>query len=99
MRVSAPTTAPQPDPELLGAWFDTITEAGRVYEVRITDPRKGGPRRFFGTVAGYFRADPEGRRAFVQMLSTITGADAKAVYLVMNPVKADLLARARNRLN
>jgi hypothetical protein len=82
-----------PDPALLGGFWDALVRPGDVHEVRITDSRKG-PAGLFGTVAGYF-TEPE---AFVRTVRPITGRDAAAVYVTLNPVDPKLRARADNRL-
>jgi hypothetical protein len=75
------------------ACWTALVRPGDVHEVRIPKSRKG-PRRFFGTVSGYFdNADD-----FATALTGLTGYDAEGVYLTLNPVNPDLLARAANRL-
>jgi archaellum biogenesis ATPase FlaH len=82
------------DPQLLRQFWRCLGEAGEVREVRIPNARYGGPARLFGTVSGYF--DDEDR--FVAAVADLTGWDCEAVYVTLNPVKRDLLARAENRL-
>ena len=82
------------DPDLLRQFWRKLGVPGEVREVRIPNARYGGPARLFGTVSGYF--DDEDR--FVAALASVTGKDCEAVYVTLNPVKRDLLARADNRL-
>jgi archaellum biogenesis ATPase FlaH len=82
------------DPQLLRQFWRSLGEPGEVREVRIPNARYGGPARLFGTVSGYF--DDEDR--FVTAVTALTGRDCEAVYVTLNPVKRDLLARAANRL-
>jgi hypothetical protein len=84
----------RPDREQLASFWRALVPPGDVHEVRITDARTGGPARLFGTTAGYFTDE----RAFVEALSYITGLDAQAVYVTLNPVRPILRARADNRL-
>lgn len=88
------TTTPPPDPERLIRFWQAHARPGEVYEIRIPKPKRGGPRRFWGVVGGYFD-DPA---AVERELATISGYDATGVYCSVNPVLADLLARANNRL-
>ena len=84
----------RPDREQLATFWRALVLPGDVHEVRITDARTGGPARLFGTTAGYFTDE----RPFVDVLSRITGLDAQAVYVTLNPVRPILRARADNRL-
>lgn len=82
------------NPEQLAAWWQAVVRPGDAIEVRIPKPRRGGPRRWFRPVAGYF----DDGDAFVRTLAPLTGLDAEGVYATINPVNPDLLARAANRL-
>lgn len=88
------TTTLTPDPECLSRFWQAHARPGEVYEFRVPKPKRGGPRRFWGVVAGYFD-DPD---AVARELSAITGQDASGVYCSLDPVLPDLLARAYNRL-
>lgn len=94
--MSAPTVGAElrADPGLLRQCWDTLVIPGDVHEVRILKSRRGGPCRLYGTTAGYF----DNRDAFVQALARVTGADAPAVFMTLNPTDPSLLARACNRL-
>src|SRR5436190_9375229 len=83
----------RPDREALGSFWDVFVRPGETHEVRVPKTRKGAAR-LFGTVAAYFN----NREAFVREAARLTGLDAQAVYLTLNPVKPDLRARADNRL-
>jgi P4 family phage/plasmid primase-like protien len=85
-----------PDVETIGAFWDAIAQYRHeaVWEVRGPKTKKKGPRRFFGTVSGYFND----RTAFIAAIEGITGEDVEALYLTLNPVKSDLFARAANRI-
>src|SRR5215207_7571778 len=80
-------------PMLLAEFWDALVIPGDVHEVRIPKTRRG-PLRLWGVGSGYF----DDRDAFVQALAPIRGDDAEGVYLTLNPVNPDLLARAHNRL-
>jgi len=86
----------RPDAALLGAFWDAVAQydGEAVWEVRGPKTKRKGPRRFFGTLSGYFNT----RAAFVAAVQGITGEDVEALYLTLNPAKAALLARAANRL-
>ncbi|HLH23488.1 MAG TPA: hypothetical protein VK066_13280 [Chloroflexota bacterium] len=97
--MASPTTisspvALRPDPMLLGKFWDCFAVPGEVYEVRVPKTRQEGACRFWGTASGYFND----RAAFIAAVAPITGRDAEMVYITLNPVKRDLLARAHNRL-
>jgi hypothetical protein len=83
----------RPDPAALAAFWRAFTHPGEVYEVRLPKTRKG-PRRLYGTAGGYF----DNGEAFVEALAHVTGDDAPGVFITLNPVDPDLLARAENRL-
>src|SRR4051794_28069767 len=75
--------------ELVTALWDALEAPGDTHEVRIPKTRRG-PARLFGTTAGYF-TDPA---AAVRAVLSITGLDAPAVYVTLNPVNPELRARA-----
>jgi hypothetical protein len=83
----------RPDHDLIGAFWDAIVKPGDTYEVRIPKTRRG-PAHLFGTTAGYFT----GRAEVIGAVSALTGLDAPAIYLSLNPVAPDLRARANNQL-
>ena len=83
----------RPDPVVLARFWDALVTDGEVHEVRIPTSRPG-PARLFGVVSGYF----DSRDAFVRAVARFTGRDAEGVYVTLNPVQRDLLARAYNRL-
>ncbi len=74
-----------PDVEEILRGLQLIVEPGTVTELRAPDTAKR-------TVSGYFD-DPN---VMAQCAASVT--DAPAVYLVLNPIKSDLLARANNRI-
>lgn len=91
---AATEAPPQPDREAVAAFAAGLMDPGQVYEVRLPKTKKGGPRRLFGIGSGYFD-NPED---LARVAAGITGADAEAVCMTLNPVKPDLIARAVNRL-
>jgi hypothetical protein len=92
----AKDSTPTPDRALIEHWFTRFARGDETYEVRIPKPRKHGPRRLFGTQAGYFRGDDPS--AVGRALAAITGRDAEAVYCTLNPVQDALRARADHHL-
>ncbi|MFI5342042.1 MAG: AAA family ATPase [Candidatus Methylomirabilales bacterium] len=84
----------RPDVDALRLFWDALVRPGEVHEVRAPRSRREGPRRFFGTVSGYF----DNGENFVSAVKHITGHDAEGVYLSLNPVNPALLARGANRL-
>src|SRR4051812_1603637 len=83
----------RPHRKLLGSFWDAFVHPGETHELRIPKTRRG-TARLFGTVAAYFNH----RDDFVSEAARLTGLDAQAVYITLNPVKPDLRARADNRL-
>jgi hypothetical protein len=85
-----------PDVASLEAFWDAIVRRvpGGVWEVRGPKTKRKGPRRFFGTLSGYF----DNRAAFVAAVRAITGEDVEALYVTLNPVNPALRSRAANRL-
>src|SRR5207237_437540 len=73
-------------------FWSVMVKEGDAHEVRVPDPRKGGPARLYGVHGGYYNDGD----AMVRDVSRITGNDAEAVYITLNPVKPALLARAYN---
>jgi hypothetical protein len=92
--VNATIAAPKVDIDALAAHWNALVTPGEVREVRVPKTRRGGPLGLFSTQSGYFTE----RESFVRAVSRISGADAEAAYITLNPVKPELLARARNRL-
>lgn len=88
-----PPTTLITDPAVVAEFWDALVAPGDVHEVRIPKSRRG-PARLFGTISGYF----DNCDAFVSALTPLTGEDAEGIYLTLNPVDPDLLARASNRL-
>jgi hypothetical protein len=86
-------TAIKPERQAIAHFAHAIMHPGEVHVVVITDSRRG-PMRFYGRVAGAFNQV----EALVQAVAPITGKDAAAVFMTMNPAHADLLARWCNRL-
>jgi hypothetical protein len=84
---------PAPDIDLIGRFWDVMNPPGELREVRIVRSRKG-PARLFGTVSGYF----DDRAAVVKAVGRLTGRDAQAVFVTLNSCRAELRARADNRL-
>jgi phenylpyruvate tautomerase PptA (4-oxalocrotonate tautomerase family) len=82
------------DPAAIKQFAEVFMEPDQVYEVRITDPKSDGPARLFGRQSGYFD-NPDDLTAALQR---ITGDDAEAIYVTLNPVEPDLQARAVNRM-
>jgi AAA domain len=73
------------DPDEIRRAIDLTCEPGAVYEVRAPDSRQG-------TASGYF-SEPAKLAAAAARLS----GQAPGVYITLNPVNPDLLARAANR--
>lgn len=84
---------PETDRDAIRQMWTRLFEGG-VREVRIPDTRKHGPNRLWGTVAGFF----DDGDAFADAAAPIGPLDAKTIYITLNPVKPDLLARRANRL-
>lgn len=84
----------RPDTALVREMWRALHREGEVREVRIPKARTGGPNRLFGTVSGYFNDED----CFVRAVGRLCGQDAESVYVTLNPVTPDLLARAVNRL-
>lgn len=89
------STPLMPDPALVRAFWTAVVRQGDVHEVRIPKTRRGGPRRLWGVVSGYFDNVDD----VVTAIAGIGGADAEGVYITLNPVNPALLARSANRLN
>lgn len=85
---------PVPDQDAIAAFAANFMEPGCVYEVRVPKSKREGPRRLFGVNSGYF----DNPQALAREAARISGADAEAVYVTLNPVNPDLLARAVNRI-
>jgi hypothetical protein len=88
-RTAAPpnsVTLLQPDVATISAFWDAIAQYRHeaAWEVRAPKTKKKGPRRFFGTVSGYFND----RAAFIAAIQGITGEDVEALYLTLNPDRA-----------
>lgn len=90
MRVMGTLPALRADADALRAFWRALVRPGDVHEARA--PKTRG--RWHGALSGYFNAG----EAFVSALSHVTGDEAEAVYLTLNPVNPALLARAANRL-
>ena len=102
----------RPDPDQVRGMWRALSRPGEVREVRIPKARKGA-RGWYSenTIAGWFDNEDAFVRAICgspassngaarhSPIPPITGHDASAVYLTLNPVKADLLARRANRLD
>lgn len=91
--MTATVRALRTDPDAVAWFFDAINDRGDVREIRIPDSKRG-PGRLFGTVSGYF----DDSDAAAQALESLTGDDADAVFITLNPVNPELLARSVNRL-
>ncbi|NLI00939.1 MAG: AAA family ATPase [Chthonomonadales bacterium] len=76
----------QADRDTIGRAIEALAEPGSVVELRILNTRRG-------TVSGYF--DDFGRLADE---AAAWSGKAPGVYVTLNPVRRDLLARASNRL-
>lgn len=68
-----------------------LCEPGHVYEVRAFDVPQGS---YQSKESGYF----DDLNAMAEACEQLTNRGARAVYFTPNPVHADLLARARNRI-
>lgn len=89
-------TALRVDATTVRAFWEALCEPGEVREVRIPKPKDppAGKPRFYGVQSGYF----DDVDALISAIGTITGEDAEAVYITLNPVRPELLGRAANRL-
>ncbi len=85
---------PEPDPILIERFYRALSVEGDVRELRVPNPRQRGNLRHFGVASGYF----DDGEIFVRCAGRFTGDDAEAVYVTLNPVVPDLLARAWNRV-
>lgn len=89
-----PGEMPRSDSGQLADFWRAVVAGGDVHEVRAPRTRRTGPRRWRGTVSGYFDNEDD----FVDALEGADGRDAEGVYLTLNPVNPALLARAANHL-
>jgi hypothetical protein len=85
-----------PDPETIRRFWHLHCAGRGVFEVRIPKVRPGGPARLRAATYNGFYDD---EHAFVRDVSHITGHDAPGVYVTLNPVDPQLLARRANRLD
>jgi hypothetical protein len=90
---SPPSATLRTDSDTVRAFFERIVLPGEVHEVRIPNTKRG-PARLFGTASGYF----DNPASVAAALTRLTGDDAEAVYVTLNPVNPELIARANNRL-
>jgi hypothetical protein len=90
--MTATVTAPalRTDVEAVRRFWRALLRPGDVHEVRA--PKTRG--RWHRTVSGYF----DNAEASCHALAGVSGADAEAIYVTLNPVNPALLARAANRL-
>ena len=79
------------DPRVIIETLRLIVDAGNVIEIRALDAVVGN--RWPGTLSGYFD-DPD---KLAQAVGTIK--TAKGIYITLNPVNPDLLARKHNRID
>ena len=84
-------STPKIDEQQIRRTLEALLAPGQVTEVRAFDALKPGSRDYRVNVSGYY-TDPDD---LVRDARTI---DAEGVYFVPNPVRPDLLARAKNRL-
>jgi len=75
------------DPAQIRAWLDYVCVPGEVYELRAFDTTKA-------TLSGYFN-DPAALTKAAAMINAPEWS-ADGVYLTLNPVNPDLLARCVN---
>ncbi len=87
--MTATLSALRVDSEALRSFWRALVRPGEVHEARV--PKTRG--RWHGTGSGYFNDE----QAFLSALASVTGAEAEAVYLTLNPVNPALLARAAKR--
>ncbi len=85
-------SAPLFDADQVRKAIAVLVEAGNVFEIRALNATIG-TQRWKGTVSGYF----DNADAAVTSLATIS--TAKSIYITLNPVVPDLLARRYNRLD
>lgn len=85
---------PEPDSDLIERFYRALSAEGDVRELRVPSPRQRGKLRHFGVASGYF----DDGETFARCAGRFTGDDAEAVYVTLNPVVPDLLARAWNRV-
>lgn len=81
------------DPEAVADYWRQMVRPGHVHEVRIPDTHRG-PHRLYGVMSGYFD-NPE---SLISEIKDLNGYDCTAIYVTLNPVNPDLIARAANRL-
>jgi len=86
MTITMSAVMPNCDLEEIRAAANVLLEPGAVYEVRIPNTRRG-------TVSGYFDDLHKLAEAAAQW-----SGQAPGVYVTLNPVNPDLLARSANRL-
>ena len=79
------------DEEMILRTMDVFLAPGQVCEVRAMQAQMQG-EKWPGTVSGYFNDS----KRLVEALGQIEFA--RGIYVTLNPVKPDLLARANNRL-
>jgi len=82
----------KPDPTEILRFLSLIAEPGQIIELRLLKVRRGA-NGFCGTMSGYFSDQSKLAAAAAEH-----GNSAQGVYVTLNPVNPDLLARAANRL-
>ena len=80
------------NPDLVRKAIAVLVEPGNVFEIRALDAKLVN-QRWKSTASGYF----DSADAVVTALPTIS--TAKSIYITLNPVVPDLLARRSNRLD
>ena len=82
------------DPALIAQWLGLLVEPGSVVEMRAFGYRPQAGREFTYTHAGFFDADHLGEMAREACAATW---NAPGVYLTLNPLIPEILARGGNR--
>jgi len=86
-----------PDHSELGRFLGLLYRPGDVFEVRAPKCRQRADSAYTSTVSGYFAFEAIGR-AVAAIAELDESGLAPGVYITLNPVRPDLLARAANRL-
>ncbi len=86
------TSTPKPDTAEIIRFLQGMAEPGQIIELRLLKVRRGG-NGFSGTLSGYFS---DYKKLAAEATKHTTSAEG--VYVTINPVNPELLARAANRL-
>lgn len=81
------------DEEKVRKSWNSLSEQGEIRELRILNHQPNNKTSFSQTTSGYF----DNADAVIESLNSLKGS-APSVYLTLNPVSPELMARASNRL-